>query len=91
MGYFADLNLSSGISNISANKKQTQTESCVTIVVEQEMRKKAGEKFSAMKNQALIWFFCVYEKSKWKLMHPLRRQALSSLTLVGDLCVPVAT
>lgn len=24
-------------------------------------------------------------------MHPLSRQALSSLTLVGDLCVPVAT
>lgn len=91
MGYFADLNISSGISNISANKRQPQSKACDSIGVDWEMREKAGEKFSAIKSQALIWFFCVYEKSKWKLMHPLRRQALSSLTLVGDLCVPIAT
>lgn len=91
MGYFADLNLSSGISNISANKRQAQSEACDSIGVHWEMREKAGKKFSAIKRQALIRFFGVYEKSKWKLMHPLRRRALSSLTLVGDLGMPVAT
>lgn len=76
---------------ISANKRQPQNEACDSIGVDWEMREEAGVECSAIKSQALIWFFCVYEKSKWKLMHPLRRQALSSLTLVGDLCMPIAT
>lgn len=91
MVYFADLNLSSGISNISANKRQAQSEACDSFGVDWGMREKAGEKFSAIKRQAFIWFFCVYEKSKWKLMHPLRRQTLSSLTLEGDLCMLIPT
>lgn len=91
MGHFADLYLSSVISNISGNKRQSQSEACGSIGLDGELRLKAGEKYSAIKNQTLIWFFCVYEKSKWKLMHTQIKQALSSLTLVGDFCMPAAT
>lgn len=43
MGYFAYLNLSSGISNISANTIQHWSEGCDSIWVDWEMREKMGK------------------------------------------------